>query len=472
MVEPQAMSYGGFQMKTRDNIEQVAVSSAGVLPGVCGPVGRPDPTRGTSRGLRARANHVARGQSAVIIALCMVVLIAFVGLAVDGGSLYLQRRTAQNASDGAALAGTRTMLDAFDNMLYDTGGEIVDGNAAIEADILDSINEYATLNKVSTDTLQAYFVNQAKQIISVTSNEENACGTNPGMAPCTVGFNGSVPWTQGVKGITVLTEAKTEAFLLGLVGFNEISAVAPATAFMGVAVDSGAPLLPMGFFTNTRGVNNFVVGNNYVLMSGDERRSSGNWGYLNYNGLVGDANRMTGWLECSYNPLLRTQQEWARWCPQHSQLSNMTGPTEYWLGWPDPVEPSDPNDGYLDYRMQWGEGIDGWWINGNPGAVARNCSDLRDFIEDLERRQQKWLVPIIDATSDGGNNTRYHVLVLAYFLIHNSDVDCNPRPPLPGGQGTRSWFIQGYYLGTYSPGSAGRHGDLTKWSAHTVFLDP
>src|SRR5215210_5473266 len=47
----------------------------------------------------------ARGQAMVLIALCMLALVAFVGLAVDGGSLYLQRRTAQNAADGASLAG-------------------------------------------------------------------------------------------------------------------------------------------------------------------------------------------------------------------------------------------------------------------------------------------------------------------------------------------------------------------------------
>src|SRR6266511_2913628 len=53
------------------------------------------------------------GQAAIIIALSMVALIAIVGLAIDGGAAYQQRRIAQNSADAAALAATRVMLDAY-----------------------------------------------------------------------------------------------------------------------------------------------------------------------------------------------------------------------------------------------------------------------------------------------------------------------------------------------------------------------
>src|SRR5437867_3347317 len=68
-----------------------------------------------------------RGQVAIIIALSMVALIAVLGLAIDGGSIYAQRRTAQNSSDAAALAGTRVMLDGFDAMIL-ANPEDVDGD--------------------------------------------------------------------------------------------------------------------------------------------------------------------------------------------------------------------------------------------------------------------------------------------------------------------------------------------------------
>lgn len=46
-----------------------------------------------------------RGQSLVIMALGLVVLVALAALIIDGGSIYLNRRRAQTAADAAALAG-------------------------------------------------------------------------------------------------------------------------------------------------------------------------------------------------------------------------------------------------------------------------------------------------------------------------------------------------------------------------------
>jgi len=48
--------------------------------------------------------HPGRGQAIVIVALIIVVLFGFLGLAVDGGRAYLDRRALQAAVDAAALA--------------------------------------------------------------------------------------------------------------------------------------------------------------------------------------------------------------------------------------------------------------------------------------------------------------------------------------------------------------------------------
>jgi len=52
------------------------------------------------------------GQTAVIVALMFVVLIAFAGLAIDGGHVYLINRRAQNATDAAALAAAKQLANA------------------------------------------------------------------------------------------------------------------------------------------------------------------------------------------------------------------------------------------------------------------------------------------------------------------------------------------------------------------------
>jgi Putative Flp pilus-assembly TadE/G-like len=46
-----------------------------------------------------------RGQALIIIVFSIVALVGIIGLAVDGGNAYSERRRAQNAADAAALAG-------------------------------------------------------------------------------------------------------------------------------------------------------------------------------------------------------------------------------------------------------------------------------------------------------------------------------------------------------------------------------
>src|SRR5204862_6484448 len=83
-----------------------------------------------------------RGQVAIIIALSMFLLIAVIGLALDGGSMYVQRRTAQNSADAAALASTRVMLSAYEQMILAYADD-QDGTAAQEATISSTLTAYA-----------------------------------------------------------------------------------------------------------------------------------------------------------------------------------------------------------------------------------------------------------------------------------------------------------------------------------------
>src|SRR6266540_2804692 len=52
------------------------------------------------------------GQIMVIFALSIVGLVALLALVVDGGNIYVQRRTAVTAADAGALAGTRALKNA------------------------------------------------------------------------------------------------------------------------------------------------------------------------------------------------------------------------------------------------------------------------------------------------------------------------------------------------------------------------
>src|SRR5690348_871014 len=98
-------------------------------------------TRGAAG--RASGQHLKyRGQAIVILALASFALIAAVGLAVDGGSMYAQRRNAQNAADAGAMAVTRVMLDKYDVMILNNDSDI-DGTAQDEQDLVDVLASYA-----------------------------------------------------------------------------------------------------------------------------------------------------------------------------------------------------------------------------------------------------------------------------------------------------------------------------------------
>lgn len=51
-----------------------------------------------------------RGQALVIIAFALIVVIGMTGLAVDGGNIYADRRSAQNAADAAVLASSISLV--------------------------------------------------------------------------------------------------------------------------------------------------------------------------------------------------------------------------------------------------------------------------------------------------------------------------------------------------------------------------
>lgn len=71
------------------------------------------------------AHSVERGQILVIFVLGLVAMIAMVGLVIDGGSAFAQRRDQQNVADLAAIAGATAYLN--------TAGDVATRTAAAEA---------------------------------------------------------------------------------------------------------------------------------------------------------------------------------------------------------------------------------------------------------------------------------------------------------------------------------------------------
>jgi len=262
------------------------------------------------------ARERSRGQAAIFIALSMVLLVLIVGLAIDGGSMFNQRRVAQNSSDAAALAAAREMLSAsngYDNMVLNNAVDI-DGSSDLDAAINLTITNFANLHGVARSNLEAYYVNASKQLVSSVQ----------------VGQLHYVPWASGgAKGITIRNRAETNSFFMKLIGWNNVGASASSTAFMGIAVDSGTgvPVIPVGLFTDTQHLQNLALGQTYMLIDSDVTQGSGNWGWINFNGSGTAASTVGAWLDCGFDPRITTNADWDLWCPAETNVNNAIGPT-------------------------------------------------------------------------------------------------------------------------------------------------
>ena len=116
---------------------------------------------------QSRGEH---GQILVIVAGGMTALLIFVGLVIDGGNAFLNRRAAQNTSDLSALAGTRLISagyarrsdSTFDECTY-TGDTNPTSNHCSQAEIFRAIKASVEANDCSLTgaipcSWQAYFV--------------------------------------------------------------------------------------------------------------------------------------------------------------------------------------------------------------------------------------------------------------------------------------------------------------------------
>ena len=125
------------------------------------------------------------------VALALLVLLLFVGLAVDVGNVYAQRRAMQNAADAGALAGARVLC------MQGLGAQ----DAAMAA-----ATDYATRN--------------GAQVVTVTFPEINV--------------------------VDVAVEEAADTFFIGLIGIQTVDVPAEAAAVCGAA-DVTCGMMPIAF---------------------------------------------------------------------------------------------------------------------------------------------------------------------------------------------------------------------------------
>src|SRR5258708_20895047 len=151
----------------------------------------------------------APGQIMVMFALALVGLLAMVALVIDGGYLYVQRRTAQSAADAAALAGT---------------GELSRATSQFNSTVGSAVCTYAQANAfgISPTVTHAYFVDTSGNQTGAEIPLPSVCGGSGGSA--------TLPWNVGAgsaNGLHVDVNIPFKTLLARILGLVNITAPAP-----------------------------------------------------------------------------------------------------------------------------------------------------------------------------------------------------------------------------------------------------
>ena len=179
-----------------------------------------------------KSGRTERGQALVIIVFAILALLVVAGLAIDGGTVYLERRRMQNAADAAALAGTRKLAEA-------TCAEPGVNDAAIAAEVI----HYAEANGVQYAS--------GNVVADYVAFNESVLGR--------VG-SGAIP--TGATGISVTTQIGRKTYFMSLVGIDLAGASAGALAMTGRPL-AGGGIRPIGVPIEV--VNALGVGDLFTL---------------------------------------------------------------------------------------------------------------------------------------------------------------------------------------------------------------
>ena len=257
-----------------------------------------------------KSGRTERGQALVIIVFAILALLVVAGLAIDGGTVYLERRRMQNAADAAALAGTRKLAEA---MCAKPGVN----DAAIAAEVI----HYAEANGVQYAS--------GNVVADYVAFNESVLGR--------VG-SGAIP--TGATGISVTTKISRKTYFMSLVGIDLAGASAGALAMSGRPL-AGGGIRPIGVPIEV--VNALDVGDLFTLNFKNCKDTSLEGCIVDYTGgqaqhrgwlnmawawnqteedqgwpraldPSGDANVLKEWMEHGYNGTFYADCPWANGC--------------------------------------------------------------------------------------------------------------------------------------------------------------
>lgn len=382
-----------------------------------------------------------RGQILAIVAVGMIVLLAMVGLVIDGGNAWGQQRETQNAADSAAKAGAVVVQ-------HNLGGTpMTDGDVgcAVEAAAADNDAE----------------------IESAEYTNHQGAAFDPSVPVGACGAGGGIP--SGAQGVRAVATKDFDTYLMGIIGRPQLTATTDATAVVGIVPSScpmslGCAVLPVTFprtMDTCDGTNSRVVGE-------DE------WELLDLEEDVLDTTNLVIVPLCSTGP---GSVGWLDFgCGNLAQT--ITNPGNCELSFPIPawLDTQSGNVNSLETELNDYAGT-------QPG-VAEEADEvlyvpIHDFTcrDDVADHLPTTSCPTYPTWSANGNNLHYHVPYWAGFKLDNAfvggnDDECDDGPGAPpaGGNGAtgclKGWFVDlveapgPITIGPITPGAAVTTGIL------------
>jgi Flp pilus assembly protein TadG len=359
----------------------------------------------------SRAERRDHGQVLVIFAVALVALLAVTGLVIDGGNAFSQQRMAQNSIDSGAEAGAVVLAQYYAGATAPSTG--YSGTCPT-----------STSDAWDSAVCQAVYGAGSNNGVVINSAYYTSADGSTNLG--TVG-QGSVP--SGAQGVRTQGSKQFGTYLIGVVGFNTLTAGGGATAVVGKISSFCPPASVCGMLPVAIPVQTSTCYGNHTLEVG-----SSDW-------------PITSDFVASTESIVPMCQN---------------GPGSVgWLHWP--CETSNGQPGILDeivtpcvQNINLPE-----WVDTATGNT--NNPSIEDALNAYDGKVV--LIPQFDAVQGNGNNLQYHITQLHAFLLDtaytngNNHPACNSAPgsPFIGGNGAngclKGWWTDVILTGAVSLGN-------------------
>jgi Tfp pilus assembly protein PilE len=199
-----------------------------------------------------------QGQTLVLVAVALIVLVIFAAIAVDLSNGYVHRRTAQNAADAAALAGARELarqLNEYRTQPWRRNEFLIKAemNDFAERNDIEDTND-SPGDSINTN-VTGYFIDTAGEHVS----------------EYVIGDVGSVP--DAARGVEAIAHTLAPSFFSGVLGQDGF-AISAESAVVFEGACAYPCVMPIATLTQT-----FEFGKCYNIYDGAE---SGSFGWLHW----------------------------------------------------------------------------------------------------------------------------------------------------------------------------------------------